>query len=209
MRKPGMDYTILFGAKHIQKMSQVYLVTGASRGLGKGFVAALLQRPDTTVIAAVRDTASAPERLSNLAAGSGSKLIVVKIDSESDTDAQTAVQTLEAGHAINHIDVVIANAAAAAPGAKVSDISINDIRQNFQVNAFAPLLLFQATWPLLQRSKSPKFIGISTCVATIGKMQDWAWPIASYGSSKAAMNYLVRKMHFENDELVTCVVHPG
>jgi norsolorinic acid ketoreductase len=189
---------------------QVYLVTGGARGLGKGFVSALLQRQNTTVIAGVRDPCSSTSKaLRDLRTADGSNLIVVKIDSSSDTNAKEAVAELKSKHNIGHIDVVIANAAVVAPPAPVASASIEDFRTNFQVNAFAPMLLFQATWPLLQKSANPKFIGISTCLATISKMEDWSWSTVVYGSSKAAMNYIVRKMHFENERLVAFVVHPG
>ena len=188
-----------------------YLVTGAGRGLGRGFVATLLQRPSTMVIAALRDPSSTnAESLAQLPKAKESKLIIVKIDSTSDSDPFEAVTKLQNEHNINSIDVVIANAAAiGAPPAPVSAASVEGIRQDFQVNAVAPLLLFQATWPLLQKSKTPKFVGISTCLATIGKMDEYPWPTASYGVSKAAMNYFVRKAHFENEELVAFAVHPG
>ena len=189
---------------------QVYLITGAARGLGKGLLTTLLKRQETIVIAAVRDPNSSNSKvLLNLTSAEGSRVILVKIDSESDEDPARAVSDIQAIHNINHIDAVIANAAIAAPPAAVASASIDDFRQIYQVNAFAPLLLFQATWPLLQKSKGPKFIGISTCLATIGKMEDWTWPTVAYGSSKAAMNYIVRKAHYENEGLVAFVVHPG
>lgn len=189
---------------------QVWLITGAARGLGKGFVSALLQRSHTTVIAAVRDTTTATAaELSRLPTANDSKVVIVKIDSNSDTDPRAAVEELQSLHGITHIDVVIVNAAAVAPMATVADASIDDFRHNFQVNAFAPVLLFQATWPLLQKSRAPKFIGISTCIATIGKMEDYPWPVSVYGSSKAAMNFIVKKIGIENEGLITFVIHPG
>lgn len=189
---------------------QVWLITGGARGLGKGLVATLLQRPNTTAIAAVRDISSANSNaLFHLPRASNSDVIVVKIDSESDDDPATAVAELQSKYSIHHIDTVVANAYAPSPPGPVAAASIHDLRQSYQVNAFAPVLLFQATWPLLQKSAAPKFIGISSCVATIGKMADWTWPIGVYGSSKAAMNFLVRKMHFENERLVAFVLHPG
>ena len=190
--------------------SQTYLVSGSGRGLGRGLVSALLQRPSTTVIAALRDPFSGnAKELSTLAAANGSKLITIKIDSESDVDASEAVDKLQNEYNVDSIDCVIANAAIVPTPAPAATTSVEDFRRGFQVNTMAPLLLFQATWPLLQRSANPKFVGISTCLATISKMEDWTWPTVSYGTSKAAMNYIVRKMHFENENLVAFVVHPG
>ena len=190
--------------------NQVWLVTGAARGLGLGLVTVLLQRPNTTVIAATRDpTSNNSKGLHSLAHASGSRVILVKIDSESDVDPKAAIDNLQNQHSIDHIDVVIANAAIGAAPAPTASASVDDFRKNYQVNAFAPLLLFQATWPLLQNSKAPKFVGISTCLATISKMEDYKRQTVVYGSSKAAMNYIVKKMHHENESLVAFVVHPG
>ena len=91
--------------------STVYLITGASRGIGRGLVETFLARSNTTVIAAVRDPASAPSQsLQSLSKGDSSRLIVVKIDAKSPTDPAAAVKTLQTEHSIDHIDVVIANA---------------------------------------------------------------------------------------------------
>jgi norsolorinic acid ketoreductase len=34
-------------------------------------------------------------------------------------------------------------------------------------------------------------------------------PALSYGASKAAANYFVRKVHFEHKEIATLAIHPG
>lgn len=34
-------------------------------------------------------------------------------------------------------------------------------------------------------------------------------PAAAYGASKAAINYITRKIHFENDWLIAFFIHPG
>jgi NAD(P)-dependent dehydrogenase (short-subunit alcohol dehydrogenase family) len=34
-------------------------------------------------------------------------------------------------------------------------------------------------------------------------------PVTAYGSSKAAVNYIVRKIHFENPDLIAFPIHPG
>lgn len=86
----------------------VYLITGANRGIGKGLVAALLVRPSTTIIAAVRDTESSTSKsLSSLPTGQGSKIVLAKIDSSDHTTPAKAIEGLQG---IDKIDVVIANA---------------------------------------------------------------------------------------------------
>jgi len=58
-------------------------------------VEAYLSRPNKTVIAAVRDTSSPTSKsLTALPTVSGSKVILVKIETLSETDAKDALQTL-------------------------------------------------------------------------------------------------------------------
>jgi len=86
----------------------VYLITGANRGLGLGMVTALLKRPNTTVIAGVRDvTSSSSQALLSLHTAEASKLVLAHIDSNDHRSAELAIKDLKD---IDKIDTVIANA---------------------------------------------------------------------------------------------------
>jgi NAD(P)-dependent dehydrogenase (short-subunit alcohol dehydrogenase family) len=64
-----------------------------------------------------------------------------------------------------------------------------------------PLVLFQASYPLLKASTAaPKFVIISSRAGSnvIGAAIPGG---LSYGASKAAVNFLSRKLHFENEGL--------
>jgi len=50
---------------------------------------------------------------------------------------------------------------------------------------------------------------ISTVVGSIGEVEKWPLQGAAYGASKAAMNYLVRKLHHEIPEFTIFAIHPG
>lgn len=75
------------------------------------------------------------------------------------------------------------------------------------VNGIGPLLLFQAVFPLLKRGS--KFVGVSSAISSIGGMEMRPFPCGAYGMSKAVLNYVVRKCHFENEELVVFALDPG
>ena len=189
---------------------KTYLITGANRGIGKGIVSELLLRSETTVIAAVRnpqdDTSKALDRLPK---SENSRLILIKIDSGSETDAQAAAETIQKDLGITRLDVLIANAGISKYYGPAATTPALEVKEHFTVNALGPLLLFQAFWPLLQHSPEPKFVAVSTGAASLTDMGTLPLPVAAYGSSKAALNYIVRKIHFENESLVAFVISPG
>ncbi|KAI8815070.1 aflatoxin biosynthesis ketoreductase-like protein nor-1 [Cladochytrium replicatum] len=192
--------------------SLIYLITGASRGIGFGLAETLLKRPGTTVIAGVRDPTKAAKALAALHVATGSRLITVKIDSASETDALDAVNELTTKHGITHIDVLIANAGTGSVDGHAMEITVKSMREYWEVNTLGPLLLFQATWPLLQKGSHPKFIAISTLAGSIGALDSFpiSLPTGAYGSSKAALNYLVRKIQLDyKDKLIAVAIHPG
>ena len=192
-----------------------YLITGASRGIGKGFVTELLQRPSTTVIAAVRDPSKDTSKsLAHLPVAPGSKLIIVKLDSAVETDAFDAVTSLRQDHKITSLDVVIANAGISHSGRPVIQSSTAAALEHFSVNSVAPLILFQATAGLLKASNNgrPAFIALTSIIGSIGGMELLAtFPprLSPYGASKAALNWLVRRLHFEEPWLTSFAIHPG
>jgi norsolorinic acid ketoreductase len=192
-------------------MTYNVLITGANRGIGYDLVAKYLSRNNTTVIATVRQPNS-PEatQLNDLPKGEGSKVIIVKIESTSETDAQDAVSTL-GDHQINHLDLVIANSGLFALHAfvEVSKIQTKDLMDHFNVNTGGTLRLFQATLPLLQKAEKPIFAYMSSGVGSISLQEHFAPPIGTYGASKAAMNLLIRRIHIENPDLIAVALHPG
>ncbi|KAH7109548.1 aflatoxin biosynthesis ketoreductase nor-1 [Dactylonectria macrodidyma] len=191
-----------------------YLITGANRGIGKGFVQRILQKPSTTVIAAVRDPSHPTSKaLADLPKGPDTKLIIVKLDAAFETDAASAVAQLRE-QGVTHLDIVIANAGIAQGGTSVRKTSVSNTLKHFNVNVIGPLTLFQATADLLKASKtgSPRFIAISTIIGSIGSQETFSnFPESSspYGASKSALNWFIRLLSFEEPWLTSFMFHPG
>jgi len=142
--------------------STIVLISGANRGIGKGLLELYLAKPNHTVIAANRDPENAASKaLASLPTGSGSRLIVVKVDASIDTDALAAVNTLTS-QGIDHIDIVIANAGVSYIWPKVSDLKIEDLQGHLVPNVFGVVWLYQATLPLLLEAEQPKFATIGS-----------------------------------------------
>ncbi|KAF5539408.1 short-chain dehydrogenase reductase SDR [Fusarium mexicanum] len=191
------------------------LITGGNRGIGKGLVKIFLARPSLTVIVGVRDPSHPTSKaLQDLPLGNDSKLIIVKLDSSVPSDAAAAVTTLKSEHGISALDIVIANAGIASEGGLVRDTTVENIKKHFEVNTIGPVVLFQAVVDLLQASKTgnPRFVAISTLLGSMGYMEHLVGlpsTASPYGGSKAALNWFIRRLHFEEPWLTSFVIHPG
>ncbi|KAH7309893.1 hypothetical protein B0I35DRAFT_359041 [Stachybotrys elegans] len=189
----------------------VVFITGVSRGIGHQLVKSYISRPNYTVIGSARNLASPGiEALRAVPRADGTNLVIVKIDSGSTTDAATAVGELkQAG--VNHVDVVIANAAHNPPWVPADIAEAEDVIISFQANALGPLLLFKALKDLMQKStKGPKWLSISSAVASIGLLDGGGTHnLAAYGISKAALNWFTVATHAGNKWLIAFAAHPG
>ncbi|KAK4943665.1 hypothetical protein LTR10_016762 [Elasticomyces elasticus] len=173
--------------------STVVLISGANRGIGKELLKRYIARSNYTVIAANRDPEHVSSKeLANLPRGSNSRLIVVKVDAVNDEDALNAAKELER-QGIEHIDLVIANAAVAYAFGKVSHIAIDVIKGHFEPNFYGVIRLYHAMLPLLLKSSHPKW-------ATVGSIA---------GSIEAAVHWLTKRMDEEEEKLTAFVVTPG
>lgn len=147
--------------------STIVLISGANRGIGKALLQRYLARPNHVLIAANRDPENASSKdLANLPRGSNTRLILVKLDAASETDAGNAVKELEK-QGIDHLDLVIANAGTAYAFGKVSEIRIDDVKGHLEVNAYGVVRLFQATLPLLLKSSDPKWVTVGSIAGSI------------------------------------------
>ena len=162
------------------------------------------------VIAGVRDPAHGTSKaLQSLPKGNGSTLVLVKIESTSETDAASAVKELQSTHGITALDVIIANAGISKVFPPVSEVKMSDVREHFEVNVCAVIYLFQAVLPLLNKAQAPKFVTLGTSAASMADMEKRNFPNPAYGTSKAALNYITLKIHFENPKLTAFPLDPG
>ncbi|OBT48272.1 hypothetical protein VE00_01099 [Pseudogymnoascus sp. WSF 3629] len=145
----------------------IVLITGANRGLGEGIIKRYLAKPDHIIIAANRNPDHPTSKaLSDFPTGPGSRLIVVKIDATSETDAATAIQELK-GQGIDNLDIVIANAGVIVPFVKLEDAKVADLRVTMETNIYGFFTLYQATLPLLLKSQRPTWITMGSGAGSI------------------------------------------
>lgn len=190
-------------------VSKLRTDTEISKGLGLGFVSTYASRSNHIIIAAVRDPFSASSKaLSTLPTGSGSKVLMVKIDSKSETDAADAAAVLKSA-GISHVDVMIANAGICTDYSRVDQVPLSVLREHVDVNVYGSLTLYKSFYSMLVKSQSPKFVAIGSPLGSLTAMDQRPYPSAAYGPSKAMLHWFVRKISFENPEITSLIVDPG
>lgn len=93
-------------------------------------------------------------------------------------------------------------------------MSVVAATEHFKISVLGPVILLQATVPLLRTSKLeyPKFVAISSNIRTIGGADSLhgVSPILSpYEASKTALNWFVKRLHAEEEWLISFVFHLG
>ncbi|KAJ8108847.1 hypothetical protein ONZ43_g6302 [Nemania bipapillata] len=188
----------------------IVVITGAGRGIGNALARAYLLRPNCTVVGSIRDhDAPGVVELKASPQGNGSKLLLVKIDSAVPGDAARAVEEIKAA-GIDHIDILIANAAVSPSILPIEAVSLDDMTNTININAIGPLALYQSCLALLKESKNAKFVPISSAAGSFAVMETHrAWTSAAYSVSKTMLNWIVLAAHCGNSWLTSFAINPG
>ncbi|WP_020422943.1 SDR family NAD(P)-dependent oxidoreductase [Amycolatopsis sp. ATCC 39116] len=148
--------------------SRVWFITGASRGLGRAFTEAALDRGDRVVAASRTITAEATDRL-----------LPIQLDVTRRDDVFRAVE-----QAIDHfgrLDVVVNNAGTLTMG-MVEEFTEDQARAALETNFFGALWVSQAVLPVMRRRQSGRILQISSIAALGG------FPMTGlYSASKFAL----------------------
>jgi len=162
-------------------MSKVWFVTGSSKGFGREFVLAALERGDK-VAATARNT----DALTDLVDKYGDAVLPLQLDVTDRDRVFAAVE--EARDAFGRLDVVINNAGYGLFGT-VEEISEQQLRDQLETNLFGVFHVTQAVLPILREQGSGHIIQIST-IGGIG-----AFPsLGGYHASKWALEGLTESL---------------
>ncbi|MFM2087501.1 MAG: hypothetical protein RLZZ237_2370 [Pseudomonadota bacterium] len=140
--------------------SKVWLVTGASRGFGRIWVEAALQRGDK-VAAAVRT----PGALGDLVNRYGHALLVLALDVRDKAAVFDAVA--QAHRHFQRLDVILCNAGYGYMGA-IEELEHEQVKANFDTNVFGTLSVIQAALPILREQRSGHILTMSSIGGVIG-----------------------------------------
>jgi NAD(P)-dependent dehydrogenase (short-subunit alcohol dehydrogenase family) len=158
--------------------TQVALITGASRGLGRA-LATGLAREGLSLIIDARNAAALQEVAAQLRAAGGTVTAI----SGDVTDPAHRAALLRAAQTAGRLDVLINNAGTlgASPLPALADYPPADLRAAFEANVIAPIALIQLMLPLL-RASGGAVLNITSDAAREA-YSGWG----GYGAAKAAL----------------------
>ena len=133
---------------------KVWLITGASRGFGKIWAEAALQRGDK-----VAATARKTNTLQELQDQFGDSVLAIELDVTNRKECFDAIQ--KAKDYFGRLDIVINNAGYGHFG-MIEEISEEEARQQMETNFFGALWVTQAALPIMREQSSGHILQVSS-----------------------------------------------
>jgi NAD(P)-dependent dehydrogenase (short-subunit alcohol dehydrogenase family) len=178
--------------------TRTWFITGTSRGFGREWASAALQRGDR-VAATARD----PRALDDLLDEHGDALFPMALDV---TDREAVFATVRRAHErFGRLDIVVNNAGYGQFG-MVEELSEREARDQIETNLFGALWVTQAALPILRAQGSGHFLQVSS----IGGISAFAG-IGMYHASKWALEGISQSLAQEVGEfgIKVTLIEPG
>jgi len=180
------------------KNERVWFITGASRGLGRALVRAVLENGDKVVAASRKATDSY-----DLVEKFDGMILPVNLDVTDSQQVQLAVT--KAIKYFGRIDVLVNNAGYGLFGA-IEEVSEEEVRQLFDVNVFGLLAVTRAILPIMRHQKSGHILNLSSVAGISAGVGS-----GIYAASKFAVEGLSEALAAEIEPLniKVTIVEPG
>jgi NAD(P)-dependent dehydrogenase (short-subunit alcohol dehydrogenase family) len=153
--------------------TQVWLITGSARGLGRALAEAVLHAGHNLIAIARK-----PEDISDLAARYGDRVRTVALDVTSEQAALDAVAI--ASQTFGRLDVV-ANNAGYGNVCPIEDTSLAEFRAQIETNLFGVINVTKAAIPLMREQGSGHFLQFSSVGGRIGPIGRAPYAAAKWG----------------------------
>jgi NAD(P)-dependent dehydrogenase (short-subunit alcohol dehydrogenase family) len=179
-------------------MNKVWLITGASSGLGRAIAEAAVADGDVVVGAARR-----PEGLDDLVAAHPDQVEALRLDVADTAAAEPAVRDVVARH--GRIDVLVNNAGRGHVGA-FEETTDDELRALFDVHVFGPAALVRAVLPFMRSRRSGAIVQMSS----MGGQTSYPG-FSAYSGTKFALEGMSEALAGEVAEygIKVLVVEPG
>ncbi|KAI9201819.1 short-chain dehydrogenase [Polychytrium aggregatum] len=177
----------------------VFIVTGASKGIGLAVVVALVSRLGSCVVGTGRTPAT--DLPAQLRALPSTQFVYVAGDCTDSGLHQQLVQTALDRWA--RLDGLVLNAGILEPIQRIAEADLSQWRRLMDINFFSVVELTQRCLTHLRASKGR--IVLVSSGAAVNAYTGWA----PYCTSKAAMNMFSRGLAIEEPDIVTVALRPG
>jgi NAD(P)-dependent dehydrogenase (short-subunit alcohol dehydrogenase family) len=180
---------------------KVAIVTGSSSGIGFE-TSILLARSGYLTFATMRDLRKSG-LLKEISNRDKIPLVVSQLDV---TDQESVSRSIESiTKKAGRIDILVNNAGYGLTGA-FEDLSIEEIRSQYETNFFGLIRTTQAVLPVMRAQKSGIIINISSGLGRFGIATN-----SAYASSKFAVEGLTESMSYELEQfgIRTIIIEPG
>jgi NAD(P)-dependent dehydrogenase (short-subunit alcohol dehydrogenase family) len=178
--------------------TKIWFITGTSRGFGREWTVAALDRGDRVV-----STARDARTLDDIAAKYGELVLPLTLDV---TDRTAVFETMKQAHEhFGQLDVIVNNAGYGQFG-MVEELSEQEARDQIETNLFGALWVTQAALPYLRDQGSGHIIQVSS----IGGISAFA-NIGMYHASKWALEGISQSLALEVADfgIRVTVIEPG
>ncbi len=177
---------------------QVWLITGAGRGMGVDFVRAALAAGHS-VVASGRDR----DRVSRVL-GTSSDVLAVTLDVTSAADAEAAVRA--AVDRFGRIDVLVNNAASFYAG-YFEELTPAQIDRQLAASLIGPMNVTRAVLPVMRQQRSGHIISISSSAGLAAGFEF----VSAYAASKFGLEGWMESLQAEIAPfgIATTIVNPG
>ncbi len=192
----------------------IALITGANKGIGLE-TARQLGAQGITVLVGARDENRGQQAVQDLRAG-GADAHFLQLDPTDAAWVEAARAHVE--EKFGRLDILINNAGVAlsADYNVSSDVSLDMLRETFDLNVFGLHEVTRAFWPLLEKSEAARLVNVSSALGSLTLLSSGAldayqpFPFA-YDASKAAVNMMT--LHYASQWKDTPhranAIHPG
>lgn len=163
--------------------SKVWFITGASRGFGRIWAEAALERGDK-----VAATARNIDSLAGLKEKYGEQVLTLALDVTKPGQAKSAIDQAHAY--FGRLDIVLNNADYSLVGT-IEEASAEDIKAMYETNVFGAIAVIQAALPLLRQQGGGHILGTSSnlghvVLPVIGYYCSTKWAFEAIHESLAA-----------------------
>ena len=169
----------------------IVLISGGNAGIGFEIVKKLsTEHPNYQILMGSRDIHKAEQAVSSL--GAPTNVNPIQLDVTDDLSIDQCFKAI-AQH-FGRLDVLINNAGTAGRDLPDRDNWRESFNHCYNTNVTGAAILTETMIPLLEKSKLPKVIFISSGLGSIAKLlmpESKVIPVPFYSASKSAVNYLV------------------